>query len=150
MPVLGWLCGVVAFQGCEASSCRHVLQSRVGVQDDRRAVLKVGVPVGFVLRWELAWWLTADRDRIAPGTARRAAQSFARSVRHKMIDAYRRPLRGVTRVEDAGASWYATLSCGHAVFRVKSTGRVTVLSRCRCVECPPRPARVKKNRRRRR
>jgi hypothetical protein len=82
------------------------------VQDDRRAVLKVGVPVGFVLPWELPWWLTADRDRIAPGTARRAAQSFARSVRHKMIDAYRRPLRGVTRVEDAGASWYATLSCG--------------------------------------
>jgi hypothetical protein len=34
-----------------------------------------------------------------------------------MIDAYEAPLRGVTGVEDGGASWYATLSRGHAARR---------------------------------
>jgi len=44
-------------------------------------------------------------------------------------------LRGVRRVDDAGAYWYVTLSCGHAVYRLKSRGRVTVLSSCHCLDC---------------
>jgi hypothetical protein len=38
------------------------------------------------------------------------------------------PLRGVRRVDDAGTYWCATLTCGHAVYRSKSRGRLTVFS----------------------
>jgi hypothetical protein len=40
----------------------------------------------------------------------------------------RGPLRGVRRVDDAGASWRATLTCGHTVHRAKGRGRLTVFS----------------------
>ena len=47
----------------------------------------------------------------------------------------RGPLRGVSHVDDAGAHWRATLVCGHSVSRLKAAGRLTVFSRCRCLDC---------------
>jgi hypothetical protein len=47
----------------------------------------------------------------------------------------RGPLRGVRRVDDAGAHWHATLVCGHSIDRPKATGRLGVFSRCRCLDC---------------
>ena len=47
----------------------------------------------------------------------------------------RGPLRGVRRVDDAGTHWHAVLVCGHSAYRPKTTGRLTVFSRCHCPDC---------------
>jgi len=53
----------------------------------------------------------------------------------------RGPLRGVRRVEDAGAHWRLTLVCGHVVYRLKVRDRPTVFSSCHCVDCLEESAR---------
>jgi hypothetical protein len=51
----------------------------------------------------------------------------------------RGPLRSVRGVDDAGEYWHATLSCGHAVDRRKTDRRLTVFSRCHCLQCLQQP-----------
>ena len=52
-----------------------------------------------------------------------------------MPDKPRGPLRGIRRVQDAGAHWHVTLTCGHSVYRPKADGRPRLFARCHCRDC---------------
>jgi hypothetical protein len=76
-------------------------------------------------------WPVAPRGRPAQCQNRRRR----RHSRCHKVSVPRGPLRGVLRVDDAGVYWHAMLVCGHSVDRAKGAGRLTVFSRCRCLDC---------------